>query len=154
MPREEVTLGIQPERRFIVNHENSTFIPLTDLIKARKFDRVSHDITDEQFPTPDRLWNDYKEFHFGEIISSDGAVEQIQQEGYEPANSHELLLWDGWNGKDVVIALGSVADIHGNRPVLYLYKNWHLRRNLYVGWWNGVWSTSCHFLGVRKPSDI
>ena len=134
-----------------MKYGNFAHVPLIELIKARKFDRVSPDITDKRFPIPGRLWNDYKVFHFGEGVSSKEIVKRIQAGGYEPANSHELLLWEGWNGEDIVVALGSVAKIRGYRSVLYLDTK-GLKWNLYFSWWGGIWDISCHFLAVRKPS--
>ena len=154
IPRAEVIFGIQPERKFIMTQRSLMFIPLSELVVARKFDRVNTNITDKLFPIPDRLWNDYREFHFGENIPSREAVGRMQEQGYEPANSHELLLWEEWNGKDAVVALGSFVRVDGNRPVLYLYRNWLVERSLYLSWWDGIWNTSCHFLAVRNPSGV
>lgn len=130
-----------------------TFIPLTELIRARKFDWMSPEITDERFPIPDRLWNDYKKFYFGKNISSREAAERIRAEGYEPANSHELLLWNGWDGEETIISLGSSIIIDGNRPVLYLYRNWRSKPCLRFTWSDGIWNSSSYFLAVREPSD-
>lgn len=138
--------------RVIVNIAKSALTPLSDLIKARKFDWVNPDITDKQFPTPDRPWNDYKLFPpFEESVSSEEAVKRMQAEGYEPANSHELLLWDGWNEQDTVVALGSVAEVGGRRGVLYLNRNGS-KRDLRLSWWGYDWLARYRFLAVRKSS--
>ncbi|MBI1755181.1 hypothetical protein HYR65_02770 [Candidatus Azambacteria bacterium] len=137
--------------RVIVNIVKSARASLSELIKARNFDWVNPDITDNRFPAPDRLWNDYKEFPFEERVSSKEAVKRMRAEGYEPANSHELLLWDGWNGKDTVVALGSFAKVHGFRSVLYLLR-YGSRRDLDLGWWDHDWHAHCRFLAVRKSS--
>lgn len=136
-----------------MTQRNLTLIHLTELIRTQELDQVSPEITDERFPTPDRLWNDYKKFRFEQHVLSEEAVKRMQAEGYEPANSHELLLWDEWNEEDSVVALGSFMEINGNRPVLYLYKDgW--RRNLCFTWSDGVWNTSCHFLAVRRSFPV
>lgn len=135
-----------------MKHGNFTHGSLTELIKARHFDWVNPDVTDKRFPTPNRLWNDYEEFHFGENVSSEGVVKQIQAKGYEPANSHELLLWDRWNGKDAVVALGSVGRVGGNRFVLLLHASgsrWHL----FLRWLVGDLPASYCFLAVRKSGS-
>lgn len=124
-------------------------LSLSELIKARRFDSTDNCITDKRFPTPDRLWNDYKEFHFGENISSEKAVKQMRAEGYDPANSHELLLWNGWNGENFVIALGSVAQVSGSRRVLCLYRDGS-GRSLGLRWWGGGWYAYDRFLAVRR----
>lgn len=130
---------------------NSTIAPLEILIRAQKFDQVNPEITNELFPIPDRVWNNYVEFHFGEFISSEEAVERIRAEGYEPANSHELLLWNRWNGENPVIALGSLTKIDGRKKVLSLHSFWS-RRCLDLILRDNIWiAYRCHFLGVRKP---
>ena len=124
---------------------------LSQLIEKNKYYWVNPNITDERFPTPTRMWNDYKEFHFREYISSEEAVKRMQAEGYEPANSHELLLWDGWNGENWVVALGSVAKVRGDRRVLCLGRDWS-GRCLDLGWLDDGWNAHYRFLAVRKSS--
>lgn len=143
--------------RVIANVATSALILLRELIKVRVFSWVNHDITDERFPTPNRLWNSYKEFHFGENISSEEAIRRMQAEGYEPANSHELLCWDGWNGKDAVIALGSITKVTGNRHALVLFLSGGGSRGgqyLSLAWWGSRWRVHYRFLGVRKDKII
>ena len=80
------------------------------LIGMRKLDWVGNGITDKRFPTPARIKTNCKAFNFGIENSSAEAIAQMRMEGYEQANSHELLLWDEWNEKTAVVALGSVAN--------------------------------------------
>lgn len=128
--------------------------PLSSLIKKRKFDWVNPDITDERFPIPDRLWNDYKLFHFGERVSSEEAVERMQKQGYEPANSHELLQWNDWNEEDfVVVALGSVAGVYGYRYVLCLHRCGLEYPLLLLYRWDDVWLDYYRFLAVRNKKE-
>lgn len=127
--------------------------PLAELIGARHFDRINPDITNERFPIPNRMWNNYKEIFFEEDIPSKEAVERIQAEGYEPANSHELLLWKGWNGKDAVVALGSVAKVGNNRFVLLLHGS-GIRRHLFVRRLVGDLSAGYSFLAVCQQSLV
>ncbi|MEK7520272.1 MAG: hypothetical protein AAB581_03475 [Patescibacteria group bacterium] len=140
---------LRDEVEIVVKAAKSAIASLTPLIKVRAFDWVNPDVTNERFPIPDRLWNDYKEFHFGENVSSEEAVQRMQAEGYEPANSHELLLWEGWNGQNLVIALGSSAQIGGERHVLCLSR-YSARRGLGLFWWGHGWFADSRFLGVRK----
>lgn len=119
-----------------MKHGSSAHIPIEKLIKARHFDHVNHDITNKRFPMPKRLRNNYKKFSFDKDVSSEEAVKRMRAEGYEPANSHELLLWKGWNGEDTVVALGSVGKIGNNRFVLLLHRSgirWHLFLRPLVG---------------------
>lgn len=136
-----------------MKYGNSTHGSLAELIEARKFNFMNPDITDKRFPTPDRLWNDYKGFCFGEKVSSEEAVKRMQAEGYESANSHELVLWDGWNGKDTVVALGSVTKVCGFRFVLGLNRDGSERDiNLYC--WGFGWNADYRFLAVRPSASL
>ena len=136
-----------------MKHEDSAHPPLAELIKEQGFRWVSPDITNKRFPAPDRLWDDYRRFRFGKKVSSEEAVKRMKEQGYEPANSHELVLWEGWNEKDAAVALGSVTKVGGYRSVLYLDRNGS-KRDLYLSWWDDNWNASCHFLAVRNPSCV
>lgn len=129
---------------------------LTDLIKAKKFDWVNSDITDEVFPEENPRNTDYKLYHFDKYISSEDAIKKMEKEGYVPANIRELLAWSGWNEKDWVIALGSVGEVSGDRHVPVLSRRGSERR-LLLGWFDFDWSSLCRFLAVRNsissPSD-
>lgn len=136
-----------------MNQAILTRTPLKMLIDVLQFRWVSLDITNNRFPSSSRLWNDYKVFRFRKDISSSKAVKQMQSEGYEPANSHELVLWEGHNDKDAVVALGSVTHIGGHRSVLYLDKD-GVTKDLYLIWWDNRWNPFNRFLAVRKPQVL
>src|SRR3990167_10326626 len=82
---------------------------ISKLIKNLNLDYCNPDITDKNFPDqprkdlgPVELMKIDKEMTTKEIL------DQMKQEGYEPANSAELLEWArDWKGKDDVMALGS-----------------------------------------------
>lgn len=134
-----------------MEHGSFTLTHLVELIRARRFDWVSPEITDKRFPTPNRRWNDYKEFHFGKNISSEEIVRQMHAEGYEPANSHELLSWDEWNEKGAIAALGSPTEINGHYYIPYFDKHGS-KRYFLLDLWNLDWDAHFHFLAVRGPS--
>lgn len=94
---------------------------LGSLIKNGRFDWVNPDI-ESNFKADEVRSADYKIFHFDRYISSDDAVKEIEQAGFLAANLTELLAYavDNWNGKDWVIALGSVAKLNGSRHVPFL----------------------------------
>lgn len=125
---------------------------LAQLIKSKKLDCVDSDITEDNFPAPKEIRTDFKLFHFDRIISSEDAVKEMEKEGYNPANIYELLSWEGWNGNDFVVALGSAPDIDGDRYVPYLHGN-NYERYLYLVRLSHGWSAYYSFLGVRKMSS-
>lgn len=129
---------------------------LSSLIKSHKFDWVNPDITEDNFPTPKEIRTDFKLCHFDRYIPSEDAIKEIEKDGYSPATIYELLSWEGWNDKDWVVALGSVAGVDGGRRVAALYRRGS-ERGLDLRWFGSGWSAVCRFLAVRnsplKPSD-
>lgn len=121
---------------------------LNSLIKKGTFDYVNSDITPKNFPLQPLRSSDYKLFHFDRYISSDDVEKEMRAEGYEPANIFELLSWPLWNGKDLVVALGSVAGVDGDRSVPYLGES-DSRRDLGLRWRVCDWYARCRFLGVK-----
>ena len=130
-------------------NENFTCVSLAALIKTRKFDWVDPSITSEHFSIPDRLYTNYILFHFGKYTSSKEAVKRMQVAGYEPANFHELLLWEEWNGKDVVVALGFILEVHNSSHTPFLQGDGS-KRYLYLDRLDHDWSANCCFLAVLK----
>lgn len=124
--------------------------PLTQLIEQNNFDYVNSNITEELFPAPKTISNEYKLFHFGREISSEDAIEEMKVEGYRPSNIYELLEWTGWNGKDSVVALGSVCHIASRVP--YIYENIS-KPYLHLLRFDGGWAADCYFLGCKLESS-
>lgn len=130
-----------------------TNTPLADLIELMGLRHVSKYITDKSFPLPCRLWTTYKEFQFNKILTSEEVVERMRIMGYEPANSHELLLWDGCQSDGSVIALGSVVRTNGTHRVVLILFGFKPKRDLCLLWnWPSYkWQPGCTFLGVKRP---
>jgi len=124
---------------------------LEELIDSWKFDYVNLYIDDESFPEQEIRSNDYKLFHFDKDNTSENIIEEMKKEGYLPANIYELLNWKNWNGKDWVVALGSVGEVSGNRHVPYLIGGVS-KRYLDLGWWGYGWRSDVRFLVVRNSS--
>lgn len=125
---------------------------LQSLIKKFKFDWVNSEITDENFPQQDgdELTKEYKLYNFGKSISSEYAIREMEKDGYKPATARNLLKWKGWNGKDWVVALGSVwPGLFGRRYVLVLYSL-DSRRRLGLNRFELDWVGPFRFLAVRK----
>lgn len=93
----------------------------------------------------------YRVFNF-EYITSENAVKEIKDAGYEPATFSELLAWPDWNEKDWVVALGSVGRVFGSRRVPCLVRSGS-ERGLGLGWWVGCWGSYYRFLGTKLSSD-
>lgn len=127
---------------------------LESLIKKLKLQFVNSDINSTNFPDDGRLLKDFKVFHFDRLISSDGAIAEMKKENYEPANLRELLSWGvkNWDGKEYVIALGSVwRDPHGYRGVPCL-GGWGGGHSLGLLWGGSGWLGGCRFLAVVRGS--
>ena len=73
----------------------------------------------------------------------------MEKVGYSPATIYELLSWKKWNGRDLVVAFGSVVKVGGNRYVACLYRN-DSERRLDLVWFVSDWDAVCRFLAVRK----
>ncbi len=111
---------------------------LLGVIAALKFDYVNPNITKHFTLEPVR--RERKMFHFDRPISSKGAVKQMEKEGWSPANLAELLEYakGEWNGKDCVVALGSIVPIDCHHCVPCLFRC-GAGRGLGLGWWSGDW---------------
>lgn len=117
-----------------------------------RFTYVNSDIKKGLFPLVDVPENiEYKVFKFGEGIQSEMAIMEMKDKGYEPATFSELLAWPDWNEEDIIVALGSVGEVHGDRRVPYLRARGSERR-LGLDWWGFSWHSACRFLGVRNWS--
>lgn len=122
---------------------------LTQLIKNKKLDYANPNITIKNFPMPDSHVDvEYELVHFDRYISSEDAITELSRDGWRPATVYDLLGWPDWNGTDWVVAIGSVAEVYGNRGVPYLDRGGS-RRRLFLGWFGSDWLASVRFLRVR-----
>src|ERR1035437_1835235 len=116
---------------------------LNQLIASHNFNWVNSDI-EKNFKLEKVRSSDYKLYHFDKYISSEDAIKEMAKDGYLPATITELLKWKGWNDKDWVIALGSVAKVGGGRLVACL-GGFGTRRGLGLGWFGSVWGDDYRF---------
>lgn len=112
------------------------------------------DLTEDLFPiTGDRAGDlRLKLFHFNRSLSSEEAIRLIEEDGFEPAKTGDVLVF-GENFPDVqrrhpVIGLGSVADVDLKPSVPALWFDGD-RRTLDLIWYDGDWHRNYRFLGVR-----
>jgi hypothetical protein len=130
-----------------------------DMIIAGNYDWKNDDLTAKRFPIVGKRTVEFEDtlFHFDEDISSEEAVKRIQaadpQNPWEPAKIENLLAYGAKNPEEQrkypIIALGSVAEVIGNRYVPCLGRGGS-RRELNLDWWDGAWSSGFRFLAVRK----
>ncbi|MEK7520415.1 MAG: hypothetical protein AAB581_04220 [Patescibacteria group bacterium] len=130
-------------------------LSLTDMIAAGHYDWVNDDITAEHFPVKGKGAAELavELVHFDRSISSGDAVKEMEKMGLRPA-THEELLAFGAKYPDIqrefpIVALGSSAQIHGRRFVLFLFR-YGSERFLSLFWWDSFWGADYRFLGVRN----
>ena len=125
---------------------------LKSLIESSRLDWVNSDITEGIFPPTPLRSSGYRLFHFNRDIPSEGVIAEMKKYGYEPATIYELLAWDGWNGKDMAAALGSVGEVVGVRYVPCLGRH-DSERSLDLYGFDDVWHSDCRFLAVKLSSE-
>lgn len=121
----------------------------------KTFEKLTKDFSyvnpsiEENFKFEEPRNSEYKVFHFNRYISSEDAVKEIQKNGYLPATLGELLNWADGNREYLVVSLGSVGKVDGDRcvPCLSRYGS---RRYLGLNWWDDGWYDDCRFLAVRN----
>ena len=130
--------------------------PLLEMIAAGKYDWTNSEITEEKFPIIQGKGSRQVEaalFHFGRYISSEDVIKEMDQAGYRPAKTEELLAF-GEHNPEVqrsfpVVELSSAAVVSGGRSVLFLGADGS-GRGLCLGWFGADWGARCRFLAVRK----
>jgi hypothetical protein len=114
-----------------------------------KLDYINSDITIENFPE-EKVREGFKIFHFGEYLTTEEVVSKLDKEGYQPANLAELLTYKEWNGKDFVVALGSVWQNRSGGPGVVCLWSVVGRRGLDLRWTGYRWYSGVLVAGVRK----
>ena len=132
-------------------------ISVEEAVKDGKFDWSHENIDSTNFPKPDSGAKVEKEmalFHFGKGISSEGAIAQMDAEGYRPATIHEALAFakahPELQRQFPIVALGSATSVGGDRFVAGLYRRVAERGLDLLGFDDDVWVGSYRFLAVRK----
>lgn len=117
-------------------------------IESLKFDYVSSNIY--RFPRTEVRNTEFKVFKFEKYLTSEKVIAKILKDGYLPASLDELLCYaeNGWNNSDSVVALGSVAEVNGDRSVPCLFRLGS-GRYLSLFWFDVGWGPFCRFLAVR-----
>ena len=130
---------------------------LEQMIAAGCYDWVNPDITAERFPiTGDgQVELEPELIHIGRDMSSDEVIADLDKRGLRPGTIAELLAF-GATYPEVqrefpIVALGSVAEVHGYRRVACLYRS-DSERNLHLDWFDSDWDGLYRFLAFRKLS--
>jgi hypothetical protein len=130
---------------------------LADMIAAGKYDWVDPDITAGKFKVEGTGTKKFrtKLFAFGRDISSEDAAAAMKAEHFTPATHvHGLAFGAAFpeeQRKYPIACLGSSAQVHGGRDVVYLYGD-DGGRDLNLGGWVGDWYDGWRFLGVQEVS--
>ena len=135
---------------------------LEQMIAAGHYDWKNDNITAKKFPVVGNgiVQFEAKVFHFDRDTSSQDNVDAIKAADpanpWEPAKTEHLLAFGAKypeeQRKYPIVALGSVAEVDGDRRVPYLYR-FGAGRRLDLGWWGIGWGGFCRFLAVRKLSS-
>jgi hypothetical protein len=134
----------------VVNYDRS----IAESLTAGKYNWTNPSITDANFPSKEEGEREveFGLFHFNKTTKSDDNVAQMKKEGFRPATMKELLAFGEKNPEEQrkypIIALGSVAELDGDRPVGCLYGGGS-GRIVRLGYYDGGWDDDCRFLGVR-----
>lgn len=129
---------------------------LADMILAGAYDWVNSDITSEHFPVKGKgkVELNPELVHYGQGMSSDEIVQDMDKRGLRPGTLAELLAF-GAKYPDKqrefpIVALGSVWQVRdGNRFVAFLHSN-DSKRKLFLNVWDGDWCGGYRFLAFRK----
>jgi len=128
---------------------------LRAMIAAGRYDWANSDITEKHFsvkPGPAEIVIEL--VHFDHVMSSDGALSELDRKGLRPATLPELLAF-GAKYKErqrefPIVALGSVwRSWSDDRLVPYL-SSCAGGRDLGLGWLAGRWVERYRFAAVRK----
>ena len=126
-------------------------LTLSQLIKANKFTYVNKDIITKNFPPQGKI-EEVELIDFKKALTTDEAIKLLAEQGFRPATIYELLTWSqkNWNGKDWIVALGSVwRSADGDRYVVCLGSD-ASGRDLSLRWVEDDWDVFCRFAAVKK----
>ena len=139
-----------------MSYEETNMNKLEQLIKSLKFNYVNSNI--ENSFEYEKSRGEVELINFNKIISSEEVLKELDKQGLIPANLTELLEFaknkpnEAFNSDYLVIALGSVAGVDGERQVPYL-RDWDDERWLDLYWFGGDWHDYFRFAAVRKSLD-
>jgi len=133
---------------------------LHQMIAAGRYDWINGDVTSERFAVVGEgiVQFAWKVFHFDCDMLSEKAIGAIRSADvtnpWRPARIEHLLAFGAKHREEQrrfpILALASVARVHGVRYVPCLSRDGCARRHLSLPWWHSGWNRSCRFLATRK----
>ena len=145
-------IGLPPlVLRFTVDYS----LTMEQMIALGQYDWKNDNITSERFPVKGEGKKEIvgELVKYGSAMSSEAVLADLDKKGFRPATIEELLAFGAafpeFQRKFPIVALGSVAEIHGRRVVACLGGG-DSGRGLGLIWFGGGWVAFCHFLAVRK----
>ena len=129
-----------------------TKLSLNSLIKSLNFNYVNDNITEANFPDNGERGKDFKIYEFKRVISSNDAIAKMKKDGYRPATLYEFLEWakEDWNGKDLVVALGSAWRYPSGHVYVPYLRDWSGERHLYLSWRARGWGGGVILCAIRR----
>lgn len=130
-------------------------LSLPEMITAGRYDDVSNSITPERFPIQGigKRETVIHLVHPGKEVESQPLIDEMDALGYRPATIAELLAlgakYPELQREFPIIALGSVAEVGGDRVVAFLDR-WFRERKLLLCWFDRRWAGVCRFAFVKK----
>jgi hypothetical protein len=135
---------------------------LEDMIKAGNYDWKNDDLNTKNFPVKGEgiQWFEFDLVDPKQDISSEDALKLLEKDSdpanpWMPAQTEHLLAlgaaFPDLQRKNPLVALGSVAEVSGDRRVPYL-DGYGSGRDLRLRWFERGWGSSCRFLRFRKVS--
>jgi|GEM_PF-1568037 len=136
---------------------------LDQMMAAGHYDWINSDVTSERFAVVGEgiVQFAWKVFHFDCDMLSEKAIGAIRSADvtnpWKPARIEHLLAFGAKHRDEQrrypILALASVARVHGVRYVPCLSRDGCARRHLSLPWWHSGWNRSCRFLATRKLSS-
>jgi len=133
--------------------------PLADMIAAGKYGWVNSEITAENFSIEGTGKKTFrtKLFHFNRYVPSEVVAAAIKDENFSPATHiHGLAFGAAFpeeQRKYPIACLGSSAQLHGGRVVVYLDKVGG-KRSLRLSNWNDGWNEGWRVLAVQEVPAV
>lgn len=125
---------------------------LEAMIKAGNYGYVNEDITPKNFPITGKGKVDL-EVVLVSFNIKESALKELDELGLRAATLPELLAFGEMHSEVQrafpIIALGSIANVGGNRHVPSL-DGWGGERELRLSWFGSRWFGHCRFAAVRK----
>lgn len=156
------TLGSTSASKKVIILSVDYNMSLEQMVASGNYDWKNGQLNMKNFPIIGEgiQWFEFELVHLNRNMSSEAAIVEMEKDS-NPTNpwfaaktEHLLTLgatFPELQLKHPIIALGSVAEVHGFRHVPYLLE-YGSKRFLNLSWFDDGWHSVCRFLRVRKVS--